>query len=103
MRLNGGGSSKKYLCCIRRGSRRQFHVLRWFAKFRSEDTTLMDKPRSGQPVDFDDEALQALLHTNPRQTTRELAAQLNCSYMTVDRHLHALSKVNKYGNWVPRQ
>ena len=38
---------------------------RWFTKFRSEDTTLMDKPRSKQSVDFDDEALQALLDADP--------------------------------------
>ncbi|CAF4098487.1 unnamed protein product, partial [Rotaria sp. Silwood1] len=49
---------------------------RWFVKFRSEDTTLTDKPRSEQPVDFDDEALQSLLDADPRQTTRKLAEQL---------------------------
>ncbi len=27
---------------------------RWFSKFRSEDTNLTDKPRSGRPVDFDE-------------------------------------------------
>ena len=30
---------------------------RWFSKFCSEDITLTDKPRSGRPVDFDDEVL----------------------------------------------
>ena len=76
---------------------------RWFSKFRSEDTTLTDKPRSGRPVDFDDEALQALLDADPRQTTRELAEQLNCHHSTVERHLHALGKVHKYGSWSPHQ
>jgi histone-lysine N-methyltransferase SETMAR len=76
---------------------------RWFSKFSSEDTTLMDKPRSGRPVDFDDEALQALLDADPRQTTRELAEQLNCHHSTVERHLHALGKVHKYGRLVPHQ
>jgi histone-lysine N-methyltransferase SETMAR len=76
---------------------------RWFTKFRSEDTSLTDKPRSGRPVELDDEALQALLDADPRQTTRELAEQLNCSNATVDRHLHALGKVHKYGSSIPRQ
>jgi histone-lysine N-methyltransferase SETMAR len=76
---------------------------RWFNKFRSGDITLMDKTRSGRPVDFDDEALQALLDADPRQTTRELAEQLSCSHKTVERHLHALGKVHKYGRSVPRQ
>ena len=67
----------------------------WFSKFRSEDTILTDKSRSGRPVDFDDEALQALLDADPRQTTRELVEQLNCHHSTVERHLHALGKVHK--------
>jgi hypothetical protein len=48
--------------------------------FRS--TTLPDKPRSGRSVDFDDEALQALLDADPHQTTRELPEQLNCFHTT---------------------
>src|SRR5436305_1003088 len=55
--------------------------LRWFAKFCSADTTLTDKPCSGRPVNFDDEALQDLLVADPRQTTCELAEQLNCSHV----------------------
>jgi predicted transcriptional regulator len=54
-------------------------------------------------VDFDDEALQALLDADPRQTTRELAEQLNYSHTTVERHLHALGKVQKCGCLVPHQ
>ncbi len=68
---------------------------RWFTKFRSEDTTLTDKPRSGRSVVFDDEALQAILDADPRQTTRKLAEQLNCSHVTVKRHLYALGKIHK--------
>ncbi len=76
---------------------------RWFNKFRSTDTSLTDKARSGRPVDFDDEALQALLDADSRQTTRELAEQLNCSHSTVERHLHALGKMHKNGRLVPHQ
>jgi len=74
---------------------------RWFTKFRSGDTILTDKPRSGRFVEYDEEALQSLLDANPCQTTHELAEQLNCSHMTVNRHLHALGKVHKYGITVP--
>jgi histone-lysine N-methyltransferase SETMAR len=62
-----------------------------------------DKPRSGRPGDFDDEALQTLLDADPRQATRELAEQLNCHHSTVERHLHALGKVHTYGSWSPHQ
>jgi histone-lysine N-methyltransferase SETMAR len=54
-------------------------------------------------VDFDDEALQALLDADSRQTTRELAEQLNCHHSTAERHLHALGKIHKYGCLVPHQ
>jgi histone-lysine N-methyltransferase SETMAR len=61
---------------------------RWFTKFRSEDATLMDKPRSGRPVDFDHEALQALLDADPRQTTRE-------SVFEVSRNRESLRKFDE--------
>jgi histone-lysine N-methyltransferase SETMAR len=40
---------------------------RWFAKFHSEDTTLMDKSRSRRPVEPDDKALDTLI--TPSQST----------------------------------
>jgi hypothetical protein len=54
-------------------------------------------------VDFDDEASQALLDADPRQITRELAEQLNCSHTTVEHHHHALGKVQKYGCLITHQ
>lgn len=75
---------------------------RWFSKFRSEGASLIDKYRSGRPVEFDEERLQSLLDENPRQTTRELAEQLECSHTTVERYLHALGMIHKHGSSVPR-
>ena len=43
-------------------------------------------------MDFDDEALQALIDADPRQTTREWAEQLKSHHSTVKRHLHALGR-----------
>ena len=54
-------------------------------------------------MEFDDKALDTFLQVNLRQTTRELVTQLNCSHMTVNHHLHALGRVNKCGDSVPRQ
>lgn len=62
-----------------------------------------NKSRSGRPVEFDYQALDDLLHVNLRQTSRELDTRLNYSHMTVNYHLRALGKVNKYGDSVPRQ
>lgn len=72
----------------------------WFRRFKTGDFDLNDKPRSGRPLETDEEELQALLHENPAQSTRELAAQLGVSQTAVVRHLKALGKVQKAGRWV---
>ena len=58
---------------------------RWFTKFRCGDTSLEDKPRLGQPVEIDDDALLSLVDADPRLTTRGSS------------HLHQLGKVSKMG------
>jgi len=67
------------------------------------DRILTDQPREGRPSIVNDDVLESLLETNPRQTTRELAKQLGCSHTTVESHLHALGKIRKYGSWVPHE
>ena len=71
----------------------------WFAKFRSGDFDLSDRPRSGRPSDIDINALKALVESDPRQTTRELADKLQCAQSTVTTNLHELGTVNKCGVW----
>ena len=38
----------------------------WFAKFKSEDFSLDDEPRSGRPVVLDSEMLLELVKSDPR-------------------------------------
>ena len=40
----------------------------WYAKFKNGNFDLKDAPRSGRPVEFDEERLNQLLHENSRQT-----------------------------------
>jgi histone-lysine N-methyltransferase SETMAR len=49
---------------------------RWFKKFRMGDLSLEDDQRSGQPVEFDEDALSALVETEPYLSTEELATKL---------------------------
>ncbi len=72
-----------------------------FQKFRSGDTDLEDYPRPGHEPKVDNEELQNLLEIDPRQTTRELAAELGCTHTAIEKHLHAMGKVCKLGAWVP--
>lgn len=78
-------------------------VKRWFQKFRNGDFSLEDEPRSGRPVEVDEQRLLMLLEENCRRTTRELAEILECSKTTVDDHLRRLGKVPKLGVWVPHK
>lgn len=73
----------------------------WFAKFKIGNFDLKDAPRSGRPNEFDEERLNKLLHEDARQTTRELAEQMDCDQKTVVNHLKSMGKVQKMGAWVP--
>ena len=73
----------------------------WFNKFRNFNFDLGDAPRSGRPVETDEDQLKALLEDDARQTVRELAEQLGCSIATVSRHLEKLGYVQKWGVWLP--
>jgi histone-lysine N-methyltransferase SETMAR len=74
---------------------------RWFARFQDGNFDLEDTPRSGRPSDFDEDALQILLYSDPRQTTRELAEEMGTTHTTIENHLHSMGKVRKLGAWVP--
>lgn len=73
----------------------------WFDRFRSGDYAVEDKPRSGRPVECNVDELRRLVESDSRQTTRCLAFSLGCTHGTVERLLHSIGKVNKYGSWVP--
>src|SRR5271165_1330955 len=75
----------------------------WFPKFGSGDFSLEDELRFGRPVELDLGALLALVKSNPRQSTRDMARELHCDHMTIDRHLRELGFVQKLGVWVPHE
>lgn len=60
----------------------------WFARFREGDFSLEDRARSGRPSTLDIQRLHTLINSDPTQTTRNLAEQLDTSHSTVERHLH---------------
>ena len=52
-------------------------------------------------MDFDAEALKALVDCNACQSTQELADKLNTSQSTICCHLEKIGKVSKLGVWLP--
>ena len=75
----------------------------WFAPFRSGDFELKDAPRPGRPTEVDDDKIKAIIESNRRSMTREIAEKLNTSHICVERHLKQLGYVNKLDIWVPHQ
>jgi len=49
----------------------------WFRRFKNDDFSVEDKPRSGQPKKFEDKELEALLDEDPCQTQEELGIDYN--------------------------
>lgn len=74
---------------------------KWFSRFKDGNFDITDANRSGREVEFNEERLNALLHENARQTTRELAEKMKCDQSTVVRHMQSMGKVQKFGAWVP--
>jgi transposase len=52
---------------------------KWFARFRVGNFDLDDAPRSGQPVEADDDQIKTLTENNTRYTTRVFAEILKIS------------------------
>ena len=77
-------------------------VRRWFAKFRSGDVSLEDKPRSCRPTVIRDEDLRTPVETDPSQTVRGMAEERDVSSHAIFDGLKGIGKVKKLEKWVPR-
>jgi len=75
----------------------------WFRRFKNDDFSVEDKPRSGQPKKFEDKELEALLDEDPSQTQEELAESLGVTQATVSVRLKSMGMILKQGNWVPHE
>lgn len=74
---------------------------RWFARFRDGNFDLKDAPRSGRPMEADDDKIKAIIESNPRSTTRDIAETLSLHHSTVHDHLRNLGFISKLDIWVP--
>ncbi len=76
---------------------------KWFKKFKEGAVSVEDMPRSGRPIEFDNEVLKNLVDAEPQLNVDEIAERLNSSHGTVYRHLQEIGKVSKLGKWVPHE
>ncbi|KIH47206.1 hypothetical protein ANCDUO_22735 [Ancylostoma duodenale] len=72
-------------------------------RFRRGDEGHEDGPHvRGRPV-MNDEALEEVVESNPRQTTRELALKFEYSHMTIRNYLNAIGKRRRCGKQLSHQ
>jgi histone-lysine N-methyltransferase SETMAR len=68
---------------------------KWFSRFRAGNFYLDDAPRSGRPVEVDDDQIKTLIENNPRYTTRIIAEILKISQTAVADQLHKLGYASR--------
>ena len=76
---------------------------KWFAKFRSGDTSLEDGPRNGRPTEVDSNDIKALVEQDRTLKVREIAETLKIDYGTIQRHLQQLGYVSRLDVRVPHK
>ena len=64
----------------------------------SNDFSVEDKERPGQPKKFEDEELEALLDQDPFQTQAKLAESLGVTQQTISVRLKRFGFIQKQGN-----
>jgi len=57
----------------------------WFAKFRFGDFDVKDAPRSGSPIEIDDDKIKVLIESNRRLTTQEIVENLKMTKSSVEK------------------
>ena len=73
---------------------------RWFQRFHDGDETLEDEERGHNSQIVNNDQLRLVVESDPSQTARELAKTFDCSHTTIEIHLHAIDKSNR---WVPHK
>lgn len=72
-----------------------------FKRFRDGNFDLEDSARSGRPVEVDSGEIKAILDSDSRKSTTDIATALNISESSVKNHLHQLGYVSRLNVWVP--
>ena len=71
-----------------------------FERFRNQDYSLQDKPKSGRPTEINLDELKQLIESDPTLTTYNVASKLGCTQPAVHYHFKRIRLVSKLGKWV---
>ena len=101
---NNPTDAAKNICAVTgRSSTTRMTCWRWFEMFRNGARTAKDKKRPSRLSTVNKRRLRKSIESNPAQTTRELAADLQTTHQTVIRHLHKMGKSPKSPTTVPHE
>lgn len=76
-------------------------VQRWHERFRSGDSGVDDKARSGRPLTVDTDKILALVNANSHLSVAEISSLLEISKGSVHSHLINAGYVSRADVWVP--
>ena len=76
---------------------------RWLWRFRSGNTRVNDRKRTGGPTIIEKRAPRRAIEQDPSKTMRKFSEKLDVSHMAVARHVHELGKTKKRGQMVPHE
>ena len=78
-------------------------ISRWFEKFRSGDFCLENETRGRPETKICNDDFRAVVESDTRQTTKELATRFGVSIPTILVHLRQINKVKKLDRWIPSE
>lgn len=80
----------------------RLHIIYRFHVSSNEDhADTNDSPGSETPFDFDKDHWKALIHTDPPQSTQQLASMMNYEQFSIV-YLHSMVKIKKISVWMPQ-
>jgi len=80
-------------------SKRQYQ--NWFKKFNGGDFLVIDKQRSGHPIEICDNVINDIIDKDQHTTTRGIAEKLNVSHTCIEKRLQQMDYQKKLDLWIP--
>ena len=78
---------------IRSDTIEQTTVYRWFDRFRNEDQSLQDKPKSESPTTIDLKQLKQAIKSDPTLSTINLANKVGCIQRNIQYQIKRLGLI----------
>ena len=72
-----------------------------FARFRQENYSLKDMPKSGRPTEINLIELQQAIESEPASTQLQVASKFGCTQQAVGYHFRKLRLASRAGQWTP--